>query len=1270
MKALLASVGSDSETESPLISTKFTRLSPSGPVNDSSESEDEIVRPRGRFAAQMLASVGTEDPSHTKLTASSTTHADSARERVRRLLRLGGSTEDKDTQDGATDDDLPAPRRRLQPAVERASTPEATESATTPASSPGLFVSPGQKSARDEDEGVSSGNESNGDTMGKLRKNARFQALVDRKRKEREAREAEEEAKKAARLARQEEQLADNTLELFSDSEGGNTSSITDDEGGRQLSQKTTRPSRKASKKAVEEMNRETQRMARSMQLAHQAKTKKKVTKATLFEKFGFKLAGQTPAAALAEEVQLPKTTSSSRPTTPVSDTEMRDAETPPSSPPTAGKATEASVETEVGGAKVQTLELPLATTSPGKAIEAATANEPSEARQKRRVRVKLPPPSINVLAIDSDDDLSITVTRKNKLDAIFDRVPKNQADESKPMQAFRALAQVTSPGKAANRSRRGEKLGMTPAELQVMLRDRVREQANEEKKRRIEMLKAKGVVVQTAEERLKEIEEVEDLVARAREEAQEIMQREREEAKKERQERKENGEADVLDWDDSEDDGDYEEGADEPGDENEQPDVLELDLSGSDEDGDDEADDEDETAPNPSSRTRRAKTKTKRVLSDDEEDIPTVEATPKPKANFFKSPVPPSTTSPAAPLSVLRSATKPFIPGLPIALAGPAGLGCSPSQSQTPRPTFDPFAQRSLVPSTQDMNDNEDDDVVMDSQPLQTTQGGMDLHYSQTQLRNLDSLIREDSQLSDMMPFSQDGGLADRTPLKERFIDAPESTVAASTFDGTPGRDVVHESPLVRRGRLRRKLDIVSSTANEDEQVSLAAVDEAREGSPSPNPSPEKDEFGFNTTAFGVMQKAARDEERRKRREEKLKEFNRKKSKAVEMIEEQAQESEDEYAGLGGADEGDDSDEDLGSVKDLIDDEKSATNADDERQLAAFYADRERADAEKQVEKLFKDITTGMLRRKRATDYDLSDSDDGGEARKRMKRLQFAKMQKALFADERVKKIAENPGNMAFLKTLEDRESDDEMNFINIVEEEETEETEDSHPRKKGASTTATRASGNPRRTRDGKRPSKIGEIRESLSSLLEETMGSTVPSTNFGSDSESDEERPSTSRSNKENISPPRASVLNRNGGVVRDRLAFKRGDSSSSTSSHGRRAFSRTASQVGGRKPPTLLRRATSNSFISNANGSGSSTSTSGASTPSIGSGSNVFGGDKIRKGAAKGSSISFERGKQARPSAAEDLAQRRTERKLKGAEDRLRAARSLLGSGKFE
>ena len=96
--------------------------------------------------------------------------------------------------------------------------------------------------------------------------------------------------------------------------------------------------------------------------------------------------------------------------------------------------------------------------------------------------------------------------------------------------------------------------------------------------------------------------------------------------------------------------------------------------------------------------------------------------------------------------------------------------------------------------------------------------------------------------------------------------------------------------------------------------------------------------------------------------------------------------------------------------------------------------SDRERANDEKEVEKLFKDITTGMLRRKRGADYDLSDEDDGGEARRRMKRRQFAKMQKALFSDERVKKIAENPGNQAFLRTIEDHGSDDEMDFLDFA--------------------------------------------------------------------------------------------------------------------------------------------------------------------------------------------------------------------------------------------
>ncbi|KAG6034858.1 hypothetical protein E4U41_006350, partial [Claviceps citrina] len=105
---------------------------------------------------------------------------------------------------------------------------------------------------------------------------------------------------------------------------------------------------------------------------------------------------------------------------------------------------------------------------------------------------------------------------------------------------------------------------------------------------------------------------------------------------------------------------------------------------------------------------------------------------------------------------------------------------------------------------------------------------------------------------------------------------------------------------------------------------------------------------------------------------------------------------------------------------------------------------DRERAQDEQQVEKLFKDLTKGMLRRKRGSGFDLSDSDSDGEARRRMKRRQFAKMQRALFADERVKKMAENqdPGNLAFLRSLEDRggDGDGELDMLLYGAEEEEE--------------------------------------------------------------------------------------------------------------------------------------------------------------------------------------------------------------------------------------
>ena len=63
---------------------------------------------------------------------------------------------------------------------------------------------------------------------------------------------------------------------------------------------------------------------------------------------------------------------------------------------------------------------------------------------------------------------------------------------------------------------------------------------------------------------------------------------------------------------------------------------------------------------------------------------------------------------------------------------------------------------------------------------------------------------------------------------------------------------------------------------------------------------------------------------------------FDKKKSEAKTMVEEQAQESEDEYAGLGGASDDESGGEEDDYSKEIIDQGEVNVN---ERQLAALYA-------------------------------------------------------------------------------------------------------------------------------------------------------------------------------------------------------------------------------------------------------------------------------------------------------------------------------------------
>ncbi|KND89759.1 Mediator of replication checkpoint protein 1 [Tolypocladium ophioglossoides CBS 100239] len=1239
--------------------------------DDGLDESDVAIRPRGKLASRMQGA--TKEPEITAAVPEST------RERVKKMLaREEAEAEVEQTRDGEMadmedeDDGLPVAPRRLQRRTPR-------EPARSP--SPGLFVfSPTRPSPA---KSVDTNPQSDNDLP--AIKSDRFKALVERKRQERLAREAAEEARKAEQRARQEKFASE--LEQF-ESDDGNDSGITDDQSGRRLTQQA-RPTRKASKKAVEEMNRETQRMARNMQLAHEARTRKKISTASLFERFNYK-----PATGLAPD---PKTHSSSRPTTPQTDAEMKDADTPPSSPPTTkgqdlppavhnadsamGEDDDAELpsSSDVMNTAAQRLDKGKGKAS---AIDLDKINKAVQ-KPKRRVRVRLPAVAANMATLDSDDELEVTRPTKGKISAIFDNIPAQQGKESRSLKVLQALALVKSPGE--DNRRKNDHSRMTAGELHAQLYQRAKQQAKVERDRRLEMLKAQGIVVQTADERERQEQEVEDLVAKAREEAQQIMQLERAATKKAR---RESGEADPLAWDDS-DNEEYEDSANEA-----DVEASAIKLSGSEDDDDvegddveegisnslvdedaesgvsevDEAQEEDEDAVElPVVKQRRA-WKYTAVLSDDEAEV---QATPRPiRTATQMTPAAPKTISPAAPTSVLRSSKKTFIPGLPV--YGPAGLGltqifagtmddsqmsssCGPTQSMMP--DFDHFPDSNFSASM----DEPAEDMVMDSQREETQNAtqGIQLNLSQSQMHGLDSLLPDvfQTQMSQMIEPSQDAGLQQHTPLRERFNEPPFSTVETLAADQED--DVPHESPLVRRGRLRRKMQMPMV---EEEPI---------EASTKATPSADN---AFNVMADGV---------RKEKRKRLIDEFDRKKTKAKEMIEEQADESEDEYAGLGGADGEDSDNESTASLKEIIDD--VAGNDVDGGKLAAFYADRERANDEKEVEKLFKDITTGMLRRKRGADYDLSDSDDGGEARQRMKRRQFAKMQKALFSDERVKKMAEDPGNQAFLRTIEDRGSEDEMDVLDVMATQEPAESQlqsqddgdaaqrrqeqtipDSQAVKQPLGVSGeNRAPAHMRRTKGAQKPSNIGQVRETLSDLLEERQGSVIPATEAGSESDEEDGHPASPRSDKENQAPkPR-----RGNTAVVDRISLKRNASTASNSS-ARLAFAAAAQTAGSSsfKVPALLRRATTNSTLM----SDSSTSSGGvaATAGAVGS-TGEFGEDaKIKKGAGKRSGVGgFAREGEVRVKM-RDSERRREEKKAKGAARRVGVVGGLLGKGSFE
>ena len=951
-------------------------------VEDGWESDEPPIVPRGRLAARLN---GLNSVQHEQNSTSEGEGDGDAYDRIKKKLlqKLDIKTREPIAETAGsetTPDTRPSKRRRTSSILSDRASSKLSSPTRSRTASPGLFLTPEAASKqRKSPQHSVGGDESKGDLPTNPQANSRFMELVAKKRAEREAKQAAENKKKTEKAARQ------RSFEKALSRDASLGSGVSDDDMAAdwRLTQHS-RPTRKASKKALEEMNRETQRMSRNMQLAHQAKTKKKISKQSLLDRFNFR----TSVASIVEVPQnLGSSTGAS--SAPASDLEEgHNGDSPPTSPVTPNYPLLAPVDPENDKRPAVVLdqmqpsgpddeELPSileVMSQPtqkidkgkGKAIDYNEAEKPPAIDKGQKtifkqpsIKVRLPKPMSDRgdIDLDSDKDLEVLPVRKtrpSKVD-VFDRLPAGRRQEGRSMQTLRALAHLDSPEKLS----RAKKTSMTQADMQRSLQQRARRQAMEERKAKIDDLKRRGIIIQTTEERERDQAEVEDLVDKARKEADEIMQKEKRAAKKNKAT---NGEEDGL-ADSSEEDHDYQADADN----------SDVELSGSDEDGmpdnstgeeeltsddeqlqdeddgevdlgeadgtagliddkasedsqdedEDEATVEDDDQEEGESREPQAhRRRTKMVIEDDDDDYDGKRDEPPASA-------PVESSAPEVP--VFAALAQPQLIASPMGMTQAFAATMADTQTQgldnedeqdslafigpPPEPHFPIFEE------------NDSPQVVKDSQnglPPNTeaeqntnTTNEIDLHLTQSQIRfngTSDSQGQvEASQISEVPDPTQDVGFAMSSPVPARFVSEPPSTVDTVLLSGT----LANGSPIrKRKGRLQRGVVVGEDPLEEDDDF------------PTIGHTLITDDATKN--AFDVMKKV------REQKKSETDTFDKKRSEAKTMVEEQAQESEDEYAGIGGASDDESGGEEDEFVREMID--QGEVNV-KERELAAHYA-------------------------------------------------------------------------------------------------------------------------------------------------------------------------------------------------------------------------------------------------------------------------------------------------------------------------------------------
>ena len=320
------------------------------------------------------------------------------------------------------------------------------------------------------------------------------------------------------------------------------------------------------------------------------------------------------------------------------------------------------------------------------------------------------------------------------------------------------------------------------------------------------------------------------------------------------------------------------------------------------------------------------------------------------------------------------------------------------------------------------------------------------------------------------------------------------------------------------------------------------------------------------------------------------------------------------------------------------------------------------------------------MLRRKRGAEFDLSDSDDDAEARQRRKRREFAKMRKALLENENVGKIAEDPKKLAFLRAIEDREDDEDLDFLDRPAEDsfriEPDTQEDHEPqtypalpdsalgKRKRPLQDSLPDKGNmcpppaARRTPAPNNPATLAQIRESVSFLIE-----APGSVNTAPDPSSSASEDESSRHDENHRNPRRGANPN----PIIDRLSLKRAESATAASS-SRLAFhdpSTSNPTIGGFKVPSLLRRATTTNLAA-ADKNGITTLATATTERAAGGGEK---GDFVRRGGTKKSSVNYFARELEKSKVVEGVERRRKEERAKQAKGRTMSLGGL-GSGAFE